>query len=79
MTKQPDEPTIARICKGCEYWERCQPSKPNKYAYRKVDCNYYQAFQYSEKKEQEDNLEGKVIDYNKDTMWKTLVKLWSKK
>ena len=53
---QPDVPKVYRICKPCEYFDRCG-MKPSKFAISKEFCNYYKAFTYSTQMEREEEAE----------------------
>ena len=50
---QPDIPKVYRICKPCEYFDKCQ-MKPSRFAISKEFCNYYKAFTYSTQMDREE-------------------------
>ena len=71
MTKEQEdkiirdgEPKVYRICKPCEYFDRCG-MKPSKFAISKEFCNYFKAFTYStqiDKEEEADKRFRKMGD-----------------
>jgi len=78
----PDGNDERKICKSCPYnilsGDRCLMI-PSKFLRNYEVCGYFKGYKRIEQQEKEEELEGKVIDYNKDTFWECLTKLWSKK